>query len=82
MPKVEPDEYIQYRGRQLIDKGIIEEYEFEVPYAEDPSGVISYYTKRVCEVGGLAGRLRRVRGAGTARSKLSGVADLRGAGGA
>jgi type III restriction enzyme len=55
VPKVEPDEYIQYRGRQLIDKGIIEEYEFEVPYAEDPSGVISYYTKRVCEVGGLAG---------------------------
>ena len=54
VPKVEPDEYIQYRGRQLIDKGIIEEYEFEVPYAEDPSGVISYYTKRVCEVGGLA----------------------------
>jgi type III restriction enzyme len=53
VPKVAPDEYIQYRGRQLIDKGIIEEYEFEVPYAEDPSGVISYYTKRVCEVGGL-----------------------------
>ena len=53
VPEVEPDEYIKYRGRQLIDKGIIEEYEFEVPYAEDPSGVISYYTKRVCEVGGL-----------------------------
>ncbi len=53
VPKVEPDEYIKYRGRQLIDKGIIEEYEFQVPYAEDPSGVISYYTKRVCEVGGL-----------------------------
>jgi type III restriction enzyme len=53
VPKVAPDEYIQYRGRQLIEKGIIEEYEFEVPYAEDPSGVISYYTKRVCEVGGL-----------------------------
>lgn len=53
VPKIEPDEYIQYRGRQLIDKGIIEEYEFEVPYAEDPSGVISFYTKRVCEVGGL-----------------------------
>lgn len=55
VPKVEPDEYIQYRGRQLIDKGIIEEYEFLVPYAEDPAGVISYYTKRVCEAGGLAG---------------------------
>jgi type III restriction enzyme len=53
VPKVAPDEYIQYRGRQLIDKGIIEEYEFKVPYAEDPSGVISYYTKRVCETGGL-----------------------------
>ena len=55
VPKVEPDEYIQYRGRHLIDKEIIEEHEFRVPYAEDSSGVISYYTKRVCEVGGLAG---------------------------
>jgi len=55
VPKVEPDEYIRYRGRQLIDKGIIEEYEFQVPYAEDPSGVISYYTNRICEVAGLAG---------------------------
>ena len=55
VPKVEPDEYIHYRGRHLIDKDIIEEHEFQVPYAEDPSGVISYYTKRVCEVGGLAG---------------------------
>lgn len=55
VPKVEPDEYIQYRGRHLIDKDIIEEHEFQVPYAEDPSGVISYYTKRVCEAGGLAG---------------------------
>ncbi|MBS1890799.1 MAG: DEAD/DEAH box helicase family protein [Actinobacteria bacterium] len=55
VPDIEPDEYIRYRGRQLIDKGIIEEYEFEVPYAEDPSGVISYFTKRACEAGGLAG---------------------------
>jgi len=55
VPKVEPDEYIQYRGRHLIDKDIIEEHEFQVPYAEDPTGVISYYTKRVCEAGGLAG---------------------------
>jgi type III restriction enzyme len=55
VPKVEPDEYIHYRGRHLIDKDIIEEHEFRVPYAEDPSGVISYYTKRVCEVGGLSG---------------------------
>lgn len=55
VPQVEPDEYIKYRGRHLIDKDIIEEHEFEVPYAEDPSGVIAYYTKRVCEVGGLGG---------------------------
>ena len=55
VPEVEPDEYIQYRGRHLIDKDIIEVDEFQVPYAEDPSGVIFYYTKRVCEVGGLAG---------------------------
>lgn len=55
VPEVEPDEYIKYRGRHLIDKGIVEEHEFEVPYAEDPSGVIAYYTKRVCEVGGLGG---------------------------
>ena len=53
MPDVQPDEYIQYRGRHLIDKDIIEEHEFHVPYAEDPSGVISYYTKRVCEAGGV-----------------------------
>lgn len=55
VPQVEPDEYIKYRGRHLIDKDIVEEHEFEVPYAEDPSGVIAYYTKRVCEVGGLGG---------------------------
>jgi type III restriction enzyme len=55
VPKIEPDEYIKYRGRHLIDKDIIEEHEFRVPYAEDPSGVISFYTKRVCEAGGLAG---------------------------
>jgi type III restriction enzyme len=66
VPKIEPDEYIKYRGRQLIDKGIIEEYEFEVPYAEDPSGVISYYTKRVCEVG----RLGNVSGAFAALAPL------------
>jgi type III restriction enzyme len=55
VPEVEPDEYIKYRGRHLIDKDIVEEHEFEVPYAEDPSGVIAYYTKRVCEVAGMAG---------------------------
>lgn len=53
VPEVEPDEYIQYRGRHLIDKDIVEEDEFQVPYAEDPVGVIAYYTKRVCEVGGV-----------------------------
>lgn len=53
VPGVEPDEYIRYRGRQLIEKGIVEEYEFRVPYAEDPAGVISYFTRRVAEVGGL-----------------------------
>jgi type III restriction enzyme len=66
VPQVEPDEYIKYRGRHLIDKGIVEEHEFEVPYAEDPSGVISYYTRRVCDVGGL----RNVSGAFAALAPL------------
>jgi type III restriction enzyme len=66
VPKVEPDEYIKYRGRELIDKGIVEEYEFLVPYAEDPVGVIAYYTKRVCEVGGV----ERVSGAFAALAPL------------
>jgi type III restriction enzyme len=55
IPNVEPDEYIQYRGRHLINHDIVEEHEFQVPYAEDPSGVIAYYTNRVCEAGGLGG---------------------------
>jgi type III restriction enzyme len=55
VPDVEPDEYVHYRGRHLIDKGIIEEYEFRVPYAEDPSGVITYYTRRVARTGGVDG---------------------------
>ena len=37
----------------LIDKGVIEEYEFHVPYAEDPSGVITYYTRSVAKAGGV-----------------------------
>jgi type III restriction enzyme len=53
VPDVVADEYIKYRGRHLIDRGVIEEYEFEVPYAEDPSGVITWYTKRVAEAGGV-----------------------------
>ena len=53
MPDVEPDEYIEYRGSHLIDKGVIEEHEFRVPYAEDPSGVITWYTKAVARAGGV-----------------------------
>ena len=32
---------------------MIEEYEFQVPYAEDPSGVITYYTHNVAKAGGV-----------------------------
>ncbi len=53
VPDVAPDEYIQYRGKHLIDRGVIEEYEFQVPYAEDPSGVITWYTKGVAKAGGV-----------------------------
>ena len=53
VPEVQPDEYVKYRGVHLIDKGVIEEYEFHVPYAEDPSGVITYYTRSVAKEGGV-----------------------------
>jgi type III restriction enzyme len=53
VPAVQPDEYVRYRGVHLIDKGVIEEYEFRVPYAEDPSGVITYYTRSVAKAGGV-----------------------------
>ncbi len=46
-----PEEYVKYRGIHLIDQGIIEEYEFSVPYAEDPAGVITYYTRTVAKAG-------------------------------
>ncbi len=52
-PDVKPDDYVQYRGRHLIEKGVIEEYEFQVPYAEDPSGVITYYTRAAAKAGGV-----------------------------
>jgi len=55
LPDVLPDEYIKYRGTHLIDKGVIEEYEFLVPYAEDPSGVVTWYTKGVAKAGGVEG---------------------------
>jgi type III restriction enzyme len=54
VPNVAPDEYVQYRGLHLIDQGVIESYEFHVPYAEDPSGVITYYTNRVAGEAGIA----------------------------
>ena len=53
VPEIQPDEYVHYRGIHLIDKGVIEEYEFYVPYAEDPSGVITYYTHNVAKAGGV-----------------------------
>ncbi len=53
VPDVQPDEYVKYRGVHLIDSGVIEEYEFHVPYAEDPSGVITYYTRSVAKESGV-----------------------------
>lgn len=59
IPQVEPDEYIKYRGIHLVEKDVVEEYEFHVPYAEDPSGVLTYYTRRVADAAGVG----RVSGA-------------------
>jgi len=53
IPDIEPDEYISYRGKHLISKDLIEEFEFHVPYAEDPSGVLTYYTRHVANAGGI-----------------------------
>ncbi len=53
IPLVHPGESVRYRGRHLIDRGILEEYEFQVPYAEGPSGVVSYYTRCVARASGM-----------------------------
>lgn len=53
VPDVKPDEYVHYRGVHLIDKGVIEQYEFVIPYAEDPSGLITYYTRSVLKTAGI-----------------------------
>lgn len=53
MPDISPDEYIKYRGLHLIDRAEVERDEFLVPYAEDPSGVITWYTKTVAKAGGV-----------------------------
>lgn len=53
IPDVGPDEYIKYRGKHLVDKGIVEEYEFRVPYAEDASGALTWYTNQVARAGGV-----------------------------
>lgn len=53
IPDIEPDEYISYRGKHLISDELIEEYEFHVPYAEDASGVLTYYTRQVAKAGGV-----------------------------
>ena len=63
----------------LIDKGVIEEYEFHVPYAEDPSGVITYYTQSVAKAGGRRPALRGVRDARADGPRLPARARLRAA---
>jgi type III restriction enzyme len=55
VPDVAPDEYIKYRGLHLINKAEIECDQFLVPYAEDPAGVITWYTKSIAKAGGVAG---------------------------
>jgi len=55
VPDVAPDEYISYRGMHLIDKVEVERDEFLVPYAEDPSGVLTWYTQSVAKAGGVGG---------------------------
>jgi type III restriction enzyme len=55
VPKVEADAYIEYRGIHLIHKAEIKRDRFRVPYAEDPVGVVSWYTKTVAKAGGVGG---------------------------
>jgi type III restriction enzyme len=77
VPDVQPDEYVKYRGIHLIDKGVIEQYEFHVPYAEDPSGVITYYTRSVAQGERRRSPLRRIRDARADGPQLPGAARLR-----
>jgi type III restriction enzyme len=53
VPDVSPEEYIRYRGVHLISKKLIEEGEFHIPYPEEPSGAVSYYTSLVTRAAGL-----------------------------
>jgi type III restriction enzyme len=55
VPNIEADAYIEYRGIHLIHKAEIERDRFRVPYAEDPVGVVSWYTKAVAKAGGVGG---------------------------
>ena len=55
VPDITPDEYLEYRGIHLINKQEIERDRFLVPYAEDPAGVIAWYTKRAAHEGGVGG---------------------------
>jgi type III restriction enzyme len=55
VPDVAPDEYIKYRGLHLITKLEIERDEFLVPYPEDPSGLITWYTNAAARAGGVGG---------------------------
>jgi type III restriction enzyme len=53
VPDVSPEEYIKYRGVHLISKKVIEEGEFYIPYPEEPSGAVAYYTNLVMRAAGL-----------------------------
>jgi type III restriction enzyme len=53
VPDVSPEEYIRYRGLHLISKKVIEEGEFYIPYPEEPSGAVAYYTNLVMKSAGL-----------------------------